>query len=246
MWHSAILERRNALSLRLASHKVLQSTYLSGLPLLLAELAAKERRIASVLRDAGIAGDEIDNDATRDEFPETVELFLPSTVPDTLRDRVCTSDVIEAEKRLRIAQLTDCLINIRRCLRIVTKMIHWKNHNITGQHHGTRSRGIIDRIRDRLTSLAVKYRVARKARLSLGRGDWELVWCELKESDVRSYTDTEESIADAEKRMRYHMREGGGETHRKLSWIWTTQAGVEEGARTRTGLEGMDDSEWFP
>lgn len=59
---------------------------------------------------------------------------------------------------------------------------------------------------------------------------------------IRHY-DKEESIADAEKRFIYRNRATTKETHRELSWIWITQAGVEDGEKMRTGLEGMDDSE---
>lgn len=132
-------------------------------------------------------------------------------------------------------------------------MIHWKNHNISGQHHGTRSRGIIDRMQARLETLARKYRAARKARLDLQPGDWEVIFRELKSGDIRSYVDPEESIADAakkardaEKRARY-KNQSSGDTRRELSWIWTSTAGVDARSGTKegdyNGLEGLDESE---
>lgn len=125
-------------------------------------------------------------------------------------------------------------------------MIHWKNHQISGQSHGTRSRGVVDRMTARLDDIAQKYRVARIAMLSLDPSkDWQLIWQDLKPSDITAYMDTEMSIADAEKYRRRKMKPGG-ETRRILSWIWTTTAGVDGAAEKEgdknTGLEGMDES----
>lgn len=251
---SSILERRNALTLRVAKFKILRATYLPGLPLYTAHLAIAARLKGPIALDSDLHTEKVPVDAERDDFPESENLFLPSAIPEDFRARVCIPETIDAEIRLRIAQLTDFLINIRRCLRIRQKMIHWKNHNISGQHHGTRSRGIIDRMQARLNVLVKAYRVARIARLKLQRGDWELVWRELRDGDIKSYIDLEESVADAAKKARNAAKEArsgkkaSGETRRELSWIWISTARVEASSdgkeRGYNGFEGMDESEF--
>lgn len=217
-----------------------------GLPLHLAQLSKQEQSSTPVAQNASSAGDAPTANAARTNFPEEIQLFLPSSIPASYRIRVCDAGTIDAEKRLRLAQLTDCLVNIRRALRIRTRMIRWKNHQITGQSLGTRSRAVVDRMQQRLDTIAQKYREARIALMSLDSSvGWQTIWRDLQPSDITSYVDTEQSMADAVKYMRRGMRPGG-ETRRILSWIWTTTAGVNGAAESQedqnTGLEGMDES----
>lgn len=244
--HASILERRNALSLRIASWVVLRSTYLPGLPLYLDHLS-KQERADTIFHDSSSSNTTTPVDEACDEFPEDVQLFLPSSIPLPFRTRVCTIETINVEKRMRVAQMTDCIVYSRRSIRIRTRMIHWKNKNITGQHHGTRSRGIVDRMSARLQDLQNKYGFARSALLRLDpTGEWQEIWQELRPSDLVSYADTELNVTDAEKHMR-RSTTVTGETRKKLSWIWTTTAGVDGAARNEgdqhSGFEGLDESE---
>lgn len=67
-------------------------------------------------------------------------------------------------------------------------MVYFKNKNIRGQREGTRSRAVIDRVHKRAIRFVHKYRAARRAKLELeGPGDWERIFQDLKNEDVRSY-----------------------------------------------------------
>jgi hypothetical protein len=125
-----------------------------------------------------------------DIHPEEVKLWLPSSVPHNRLSQICVDGLPPIEERLRVAQMNDALTGIRHTLRVKSRMIQFKNANVRGQREGTRSRTIIDRIHEKARSFAIKYRVARVAKMLLsGPGDWEQIYRPLADSDIRSYTD---------------------------------------------------------
>lgn len=123
-----------------------------------------------------------------DPKPETVNLWLPSTIEAQHRRVVCMADLPSMELKLRTAQCAASLEAIRHVLRVKTRMVYFKNKNIKGQRDGTRSRSVIDRVHNSARRLVLKYRAARAAKLSLeGPGAWERTYRELRNEDVRSY-----------------------------------------------------------
>lgn len=208
-------------------------------------LSKQERASAPILQDLGTSNDAALIDSSSGNFPEDIPLLLPSSIPASYRMNVCATEAIHAEARLRRTQMTDSLVSIRRCFRILARMIRFKNHQISGQSQGTRSRVIVDRMQERLDYYRKKYCVARAALLCLdSTPEWQLIWRDLKQTDMTSYADTEISLADAEKcRRRGIDPTKAGETRRILSWIWVSNAGVDELEEVHhTGLEGMDES----
>ncbi|KJA22732.1 hypothetical protein HYPSUDRAFT_202044 [Hypholoma sublateritium FD-334 SS-4] len=120
--------------------------------------------------------------------PEDVELWLPSNLPADQRRAVCVEGLPYMELQLRTAQCSSSLQGLRQTLRIKTRLVYFKNKNVRGQREGTRSRAIIDRIHKRAIHFVQKYRAARRAKYNLeGPGDWEDVYCELRNEDVRGY-----------------------------------------------------------
>ena len=55
-----------------------------------------------------------ENDTGKSETPESIPLILPSEVEATRRNMVCLHQVAECEQQLRLAQLQDSLIELRR------------------------------------------------------------------------------------------------------------------------------------
>ncbi|KAF9472049.1 hypothetical protein BDN70DRAFT_819206, partial [Pholiota conissans] len=213
------------------------------------------------LADSGIGGT-----AHWDADPnaEEVDLFLPSKIPSSRREKACVDGLPEMEARLRTAQCFDALASLRRTLRLKTRMVHFKNRNVRGQKLSTRSRALIDRVHQRALASVSKYRAAREALLAIsGPGDWEISLKVLVNEDVRSYADPQQrrdkpgrrgiwedgmeptsmevdedtqAIPSMTSRSR---RDGTGRTRQTTSWIWRTGS-VE-------GSEGDDDvlrSEW--
>ncbi|KAF9471339.1 hypothetical protein BDN70DRAFT_909381 [Pholiota conissans] len=179
---------------------------------------------------------------------EDMLLWLPSRISQPHRSRICTAGLAVIEERLRDAQLPDALENIRKILKIKSRLIQFKNKNIRGQRDGTRSRAVIDRVHDRARYSAEKYRDARAAKYALaGPGKWEEIFHVLEDSDIRGYQDPnrlrqrvgrrgvlEDDQKDRAKEVpmgdkeftlfneERKRRDGTGETRRTLSWIWLT------------------------
>jgi hypothetical protein len=69
-------------------------------------------------------------------------------------------------------------------------LVLFKNKNVRGQHDGTRSRAVIDRVHENAKVAAEKYRACRQAKLALsGPGEWEGTLRVLADGDIRSYQD---------------------------------------------------------
>ncbi|KAF9472822.1 hypothetical protein BDN70DRAFT_818093, partial [Pholiota conissans] len=185
----------------------------------------------------------------KSSHPEDAPLWLPSRIDQPHRSKIFVAGLAAIEERMRDAQLPDSLENIKKILKIKSRLIAFKNKNIRGQRGGTRSREVIDRVHDRARYSAEKYRDARLAKYALaGPGEWEKAFRVLEDSDIRGYQDpnrlrqrvgrrgvleddqldklqdpttkvAEEFTLFNEIRKR---RDGTGETHRTLSWIWLT------------------------
>lgn len=122
--------------------------------------------------------------------PEDTKLWLPSSIPADRRDGACVPGLARIEEKLRTAQCRDALEGIRHVLRVKSRMILFKNKNVRGQTHSTRSRSVIDRVHNRAKGHAEKYRFARVTKLALsGPGEWEDTLRPLLDQDVRSYSD---------------------------------------------------------
>ena len=122
--------------------------------------------------------------------PEHYDLWLPSSLSPSVRTSICSPRLITIEERLRTAQCSDALENLRHVLRVKSRMVLFKNKNVRGQREGTRSRSVIDRVHSRARASASKYRLARAAKLALsGPGAWESTLRVLLDSDIRAYSD---------------------------------------------------------
>ena len=141
--------------------------------------------------ESGIGGPRSWDDSSN---PEDIELFLPSQLPSNQCRAICAEGIPEVEVKYRLAQCEDALEELRHALRIKTRMIQFKNQNIRGQVHNTRSRALIDRVHQRALASTAKYRAARAAcqalDLFMPRG-WDVRFPPLLDSDVRGYRDAE-------------------------------------------------------
>lgn len=193
--------------------------------------------------------------AQSSENAEDYKIWLPSAIPPPHRPRITMPDLIFIETELRFAQMNDSLNAMRQILKIKSRMVEFKNKNIRGQHGGTRSRAVIDRIHDKARASAAKYRVARTAYMALvGPGIWEDTFKVLNDGDIRGYRDPEhlrprvgrrgiledgqigaEAVDEEPGKLSLFneprsRRDGTGETRRTISWIWN----VVEGNTGRT------------
>lgn len=251
---ASVAEQRSMLRTRIRNWEQVRALYMPGLLQL--------RHDIERLNPDG-------SDDTRTQ-PENAKLWLPSSLPTAHRDAACIPGLALMEEKLRTAQCGDALESVRHVLRVKSRMVLFKNKNVRGQTYSTRSRSVIDRVHLRAKNNAVKYRIARAAKMALsGPGVWEDMFRPLLDSDIRSYSDpnklqkgpgrrgtVEDEMLNAnpeespggsapdgtginlllEHRTR---RDGTGESHRTLSWIWLTHIPTDE--------EANDDlllSEW--
>ncbi|KAJ7669560.1 hypothetical protein DFH06DRAFT_1321616 [Mycena polygramma] len=181
--------------------------------------------------------------------PETIPIYLPSSLPAAAREAVCSAALVQQEEELRQAQAGESLRDLRAGLRTRTFAHQFRRKHMSGQGMYSRSRELLDGIEDRIRTAATRYRAAREALLALrGPGTWESELQELKQTDVRGMN--ERGLNDEEKEENRKARalaglsaeaDGGdideygeaveltvlfslepGEGRRNLSWIWYT------------------------
>ena len=177
-----------------------------------------------------------ESDAGDSGTPENIPLILPSEVQPACRNTVCQHRVAEYEQQLRLAQLQDSLIELRRIRRIKHSLL--MNHRTQvagqGQHVNTRSRTIINAIDERIDKVAQRYCAAYDALLRLDRtGTWQETYLKLTDDDNRGpgKEEHEQCLGD------------GSYT---ISWIWllnprARDTGGEEGSGEEASEEEVNE-----
>lgn len=226
---SNLTEQRNLLCAKLTAWGELRYLYIPGL----LQLASDCNLELSPLENQG--------------KPEEYRLWLPLSLPANRRRAVCHEGLPEIELKLRDAQLHDSLEGLHQTLRVKMRMRQFQQANIRGQRAGIKSAAMVEQVHERAKLYTEKYRVARVARYKLGgRGDWEEKFCELRNEDIRSYSNpdrikrgpgrqgTDEEgqgpVVGGQVKMgdvnlypeQRSRRDGTGQTRSALSWIWRT------------------------
>lgn len=182
-----IQEKRNTLHRRIEKWRQVQSIYMPSVSDLRAAMPAA---FASSIT-----------------HPEQSLLYLPSQIP---QEESLFGDLVQKERRLRVAQADDALIELRRLLRITMGLWQYKHTQLgSGQHSNTRARALISRFKNKINRCADRYRAARNALKSLDpTAGWTMRFLELQPDDIRG---PEKSDEDESERQR------------ELSWIWLVQ-----------------------
>jgi hypothetical protein len=164
------------------------------------------------------------NDPDTGDTPqaEDILLFLPSgcqqaiSVPESLAD---------IEKRLRIAQAEDALVELRRLLRISSGLWDYKRTQLgPSQRAGTRARSLITKFSDKASRCANRYRAAHTALVGLDPGgEWSKRLRILKAEHIKGPRRDEDDRSEG---------------HRELSWIWMIRSEGEVAGE----LEEIGDS----
>ncbi|KII88031.1 hypothetical protein PLICRDRAFT_112159, partial [Plicaturopsis crispa FD-325 SS-3] len=191
-------------------------------------------------------------DERRGANAEDVRLHLPSSLSGVLRPDVTTEGIVDIKTRLRLAEMSDALDELRRQIQTRSFVHKFRIGNITGQKRGSRTQALIDSVQVRLVATQTRYRRARAAYLALcGPGPWEDQFRVLRNEDVvgpsgQAILEAEEddtarardalhlpqnafsrARAAIDARMDPNRADGG---RRKLSWIWyrATSTGQSE------------------
>ena len=147
--------------------------------------------------------------------PETWPLFLPSTIPKDDRSP-CYKGVVETERVLRLAQLQDNLVDLRRFRRTLRNLRLYFKTNMAGegQKTQTKSRTIETSVNNRIKRAVSRYRTAYGALIELDpTGDWTMDFLELRDEDNRGPLKELGEI-------------GTGDGRYTPSWIWTTPSSM--------------------
>ncbi|KAF7377997.1 CxC2 domain-containing protein [Mycena sanguinolenta] len=168
---------------------------------------------------------------------ERAPLFLPSSLsPAGCMPPGSATGLAEAEARLRDAQCSESLEQIRHGLIVKKRLYTYKSLNSRRQHQNTRSRSLVDNQQRKVDLAVATYRCARDARLALvhvaGASDWK----PLEKADLRMLEDEEEAKRRNQRAMKGKRKRaaelnennevrgvpGMGEKTRLISWIWVT------------------------
>ena len=143
------------------------------------------------------------------EQPETTALHFPSSIPPSLWTTGCIPDLVDKERRLRLAQADDGLNELRRQLRISATLLDYKKVQIgSSQKVNTRARTLLSKFHDKTMRCAERYSAAFKALSVLDpNGTWTMRLKFLDHGkDLRS--------------PRRDTDDDPSESQRELSWIW--------------------------
>ncbi|KAJ7444055.1 hypothetical protein B0H11DRAFT_1931229 [Mycena galericulata] len=166
---------------------------------------------------------------------EEIRLYLPSQLPEAERLNGCQRGVPEMEARLREAQCTDALVQIRARLYAKGHLITFRNENLTGQVQTTRSQTLIAHVGARVAATQRKYNDAREALLTLRGSDYAPHLKKINNSDLT--LDGEERENDAQARDKLARIAVGSHGHparnapaknKVLSWIWTARGALDD------------------
>ncbi|KAL0565089.1 hypothetical protein V5O48_016945 [Marasmius crinis-equi] len=122
--------------------------------------------------------------------PETMQLFLPSSLPTQERYLICPPELIDAEDQLRWGQCFDTLARLRIQLQARTVAYKDMSRMTPSQGLWTRLDTLRHQIETKIKALVVTYRASRKALKAIrGEGEWSDVLRELKDGDIRGITE---------------------------------------------------------
>jgi hypothetical protein len=183
-------------------------------------------RTAQVVYMPQVSGspDEQDPDEPDESKPELWPLLLPSELPQDDRS-LCHKGVSETEQILRLAQVKDNLVDLRRLRRTLLSLRMYFKANVVGEggKTQTKSRTVESGVTVRVNRAVRRYRLAYTALLSLDpTGDWRKEFLELTDKDNRGPG-------------KEWCEKGVGDGRYAMSWIWGGHSGSE--------VEGTDPVE---
>ncbi len=234
--NTTLQERRIVLQARLNAWFKIQTAYIP---------VAQYLRVSQHVEGIGFSGhDEELEDASSsstDVVAEKVKLFLPSQLPPSLWGTGCMPRLHEMELKMRIAQTTDALEQLKQHLCIQSSFVRYKISQVSGpgQKANTRACNVLLRLREKVARCAERYRASRAALEILdSSGDWQELLKPLLESDVRGPNggSPDDVVVTMSKRSKHSKRTGEG--FRQISWIWRIRRPVQH-----SHFEGLGNTE---
>ncbi|KAK7007313.1 CxC2 domain-containing protein [Favolaschia claudopus] len=161
---------------------------------------------------------------------ENIKLWLPSQMSPAQRSVACSTAAVNCEVKLRGAQCSDALDQLRSRLHTSSYLISFRNSQSTGQKHTTRSATLIARIGDRVRRSASKYRDARQALTVLKGAEYAPEFQILLDEHLTASLEVEGDEASRRKLARLGSsrraaNEPSAQAKKGLSWIWVAGGG---------------------
>lgn len=116
--------------------------------------------------------------------PEKEKLMLPSSFDQRLREHFGLTSLALTEYKLREGQAYDALEDLRRKIKIFNANLDFKKTNVFGQGANTRAQGFLSQLSADKISAAEKYRVARRALITLGLPESDMALQELHDNQL--------------------------------------------------------------
>ncbi|KAG2101391.1 uncharacterized protein F5147DRAFT_747022 [Suillus discolor] len=184
-----------------------------------------------------------DRDSSDDVEDES--LWLPSTLPASDREAICTNDIAHIEAELRKGQCRDALDRLHRHLHTKSHFIKHRNLDLRGQRANTRATSFLARFDSKINAATVKYCVAWSALLELvGINELEREFQCLQAKDIVAPVDTVSGVRSTtgmrgKTRSERDASRGLGQGYQMTSWIWLTS-----GVQDDMGLNDVLHVEW--
>ena len=166
--------------------------------------------------------------------PELWPLFLPSQLTQDSRSS-SHKGVTETERVLRLAQVKDGLVDLRRLRRSLRSHRMYFRSNVIGEGRKvqTKSRASESTVTARINRTVRRYRLAYSALLSLDpTGDWQKEYLELTDKDNRGPGKELDEC-------------GVGDGHYAMSWIWRGYSWSEESDLSDKEVNETVRHEWM-
>ncbi|KAF9643122.1 hypothetical protein BDM02DRAFT_3104848, partial [Thelephora ganbajun] len=217
-----IQERRNALTRRIKLWRTAQAVYMPQV----SEYLAGEQ-------DPPAFNGSYEPDESK---PELWSLLLPSQLSEDNR-LLCHKGVAETKRVLRLAQVQDNLVDLRRLRWTLRSLRTYFKSNIVGegQKTQTKSRTVESGVTTRINRAVRCYRLAYAALLSLDpTGDWRKEYLELTDKDN----------CGPGKEL---YEQGVGDGRYTMSWIWGGSSGgeVQESTNSPEEVNETVRHEWM-
>ncbi|KAK7024597.1 hypothetical protein VNI00_016158 [Paramarasmius palmivorus] len=210
------------------ANTTLQQTDLADRRAKLERAIARVRRLQEVYTPIITTLDGVQESAPE---PETVNLLLPSGLPDEVRRQPVMEKWVAMEAEYRRGQCESSLDDIRTRLFVRTKLLTNRDLNARHQKGARDAREVLARNNHKMEEAKDKYRAAYTALMSLRNGtlqNREKKFQELRDADVRSL---DEEDTHAMKNVRKALGKErlaaernsliqAGESRRTTTWIW--------------------------
>ena len=119
-----------------------------------------------------------------ESFPETIPLFMPSSLPHPICTLPMLQDICQLEQCLHKPQADDALANIRRQHRVIQGLWQFKKLNVSGMGNKPNT-CLIKHFDNKTKWFCQKYRTVWQAlRVLDPNGSWSMCLKELKDIDI--------------------------------------------------------------